>query len=60
MIDRGKLQELIKANLPQAHEELVAEIANDVIRDAEAIIHSMVRQAVNQERENLYRKKSKD
>lgn len=60
MIQRDKIKEVIKSYLPQAENDTVENIAHDIIRDAEAIVHSMIRQAVSQERENLYRKNSKD
>lgn len=60
MINKKKLYELVKSYLPQTEPAIIDDIANNVIRDAESIIYSMVRQAVNQERENLYKKNNKD
>lgn len=60
MIEKDKIKDLIKSYLPQAENDAVENIAHDIIRDVEPIIHSMVRQAVSQERENLYRKSIKD
>ena len=60
MIEKDKVSELVKTHLPQAEDEIIQRITCDVIRDADAVIRSMVRQAVAQERENLYRKNSKD
>lgn len=59
MIEEDKLRTLIKSYLPQAETDTIDNIANNIIRDVEAVIYSMVRQAVNQERENLYRKNAK-
>jgi len=56
MIEKEKIQELIKSQLPQAKNETIESIGHDIIRDAESVIYSMIRQAVSQERENLYRK----
>ena len=60
MIDKDKVVELVKSQLPQADDEIIQNITNDVVRDAEAVIRSMIRQAVAQEREHLYRRNSKD
>lgn len=60
MIEKDKIMELIKSQLPQAENETVEEIAVSIIQDVEAIVHSMVRQAVSQEREHLYRRNNKD
>jgi len=59
MIDKDKIKELVKSSLPQANSEVVEHITDDVIRDAEAAIHSMVRQAAAQERERSYQKRNK-
>ena len=59
MIERDKLRDLVKSYLPQANNDVIEHISDDVIRDTEAVLHSMVRQAVAQERENLYKKSSK-
>jgi len=60
MIEKNKLKDLVKSYLPQTKDATVDNISDDIIRDAESIIHSMVRQAIAQERENLYLKKSKE
>jgi len=59
MIERDKLRDLVKSYLPQVDNDVIEHISDDVIRDTEAVIYSMVRQAVAQERENLYKKSSK-
>lgn len=59
MIEKDKLRALINSYLPQAEPDTIDNIANSIVRDVEAVIYSMVRQAVNQERENLYRKNAK-
>lgn len=59
MIEQDKLRALITSYLPQAEPDTIKNIANSIVRDVEAVIYSMVRQAVNQERESLYRKKAK-
>lgn len=60
MIEKNKIKELVKSYIPQAEEDVIENIAHDIIRDVEAVIYSMVRQAVNQEREIIYRKNNKE
>jgi hypothetical protein len=59
MIIKSRVIELIKVQLPQADNEVTENIAASIIQDAEAVIHSMVRQAVSQEKENQYWKNQK-
>jgi len=56
MIERDKIKDLVKSYLPQADNDVIEHISDDVIRDTEAVIYSMVRQAIEQERQSLYRK----
>jgi len=58
MIDKDKIKERIVSYLPRAGNDTIEDIAYHIIRDAEAVICSMIRQAVHQEKENLYNKKS--
>jgi len=51
MIDRDKIKELVKASLPQDQIGVVERIVDNIIRDVEAVIHSMVRQEIERERE---------
>ena len=59
MINKNRVMELVKSQLPQANSEVLENISVNVIQDAEAIIHSMVRQATSQEKENQYWKNNK-
>ena len=54
MIDKNSIIALIRAQIPQANNDVVESISAEIIQDAEAIIHSMVRQATSQEKENQY------
>ncbi len=54
MINKNSIMALIRAQIPQANDDVVESIAADIIQDAEAIIHSMVRQATSQEKESQY------
>ena len=60
MINKNRVMELVKSQLPQANSEVLENISASVIQDAEAIIHSMVRQATSQEKENQYWKNNKN
>jgi len=55
MIDKRKIAEIVRTYLPKAEDDTVEGITNSIIQDAEAVIRSMLRQAVAQERESLYR-----
>jgi hypothetical protein len=59
MINKDRIIELIKAQLPQVSNEVIETIAANIIQDVEAVIHSMVRQATSQEKENQYWKNNK-
>ncbi len=54
MINKDSVIALIRAQIPRADDDVVENIAAEIIQDAEAIIHSMVRQATSQEKENQY------
>ncbi|MDR3591780.1 MAG: hypothetical protein P4N41_19165 [Negativicutes bacterium] len=60
MINREQLIALIKSHVPNASEKVTSSIANDITQDIESIIHSMVRQAASQTREDLYLKNTKE
>jgi len=55
MIEERKIKEIIKSHLPYSEDEIVENIAKDVIGDAEVIIYSMIRQTVSQEKLKLFR-----
>jgi hypothetical protein len=59
VIEKKELVNLIKSYLPQANGVTVDRIADEIKADAESIIHSMVRQAAAQERQQLYIKRLK-
>lgn len=59
MIDKRKIAEIVRTYLPKAEDNTVEGITNSIIQDAEAVIRSMLRQAVAQERESLYRQNNK-
>lgn len=59
MISKDKITKLIKSHLPQSDNKVIDDIANNIIQDSEAVIHSMVRQAVSQEKESQYWKNNK-
>jgi len=54
VIEKEKLIALIETYLPQSDNATVERIAIAVKVDAEAIVHSMIRQAVAQEKQHLY------
>jgi hypothetical protein len=54
MINKDKVKEVIKSYLPQEENETIENIAHDLVRNVEIIINSMIRQAVSQEKENLF------
>ena len=57
MIDNNKLLAVIKSYLPDADVSIYQRIADDIKRDMDATILSMVRQAVAQERRANYEQK---
>ena len=57
MVDTKAVARVVKSYLPQAEQEVVDRIISDVRQDAENIIHSLIRQAVAQEKDKLYRPK---
>jgi len=59
MIDKNTVFALVKSQLPLAEAAIVENITQDIVRDGEAVLHSMVRQATAQERENLFMKNRK-
>ena len=58
IIEKEKLMTLIATYIPQGDSATLDRIATAVKIDAEAIIHSMIRQAVAREKENLQREKT--
>jgi hypothetical protein len=59
IIEMDKLKAAVRSYLPNIEEPVIENITHDILRDAESIIHSMIRQAVNQEREKIYRESNK-
>jgi len=57
IIEKEKLMTLIESYLPEVDDATLDRIATAVKIDAEAIIHSMIRQEVAQEKENMLHKK---
>lgn len=60
MIERDKVAEMVKSCLPRLDEDVVGRIAEDIARDVETIIYSLIRHAVAQEREQLFRSSFKN
>ncbi len=56
VIDKDKIKKMIAACLPKAESGTIESIACNIIRDTEAVISSMIRRAVSQEKEDLYKK----
>ncbi len=52
MIVREKVVELVRAQLTQATEDVVKRLVDDIIRDTEYNLYSLIRQSVAHEREN--------
>jgi len=57
IIEKEKLMTLIESYLPEADDATLDRIATAVKCDAEAIVHSMIRQVVAQEKERLLQMK---
>lgn len=53
VVNTDEVTRVVKTYLPWAETSLVDKITSDVIQDAENIIHSLIRQAVAQEREKV-------
>ncbi|HMM20046.1 MAG TPA: hypothetical protein PKA10_04850 [Selenomonadales bacterium] len=60
MIDKAKVMDAFKANLPAADQATVERLAQETISDASAILHSIIRQKALQERQLLYKKSSSE
>ncbi|MBP2655695.1 MAG: hypothetical protein H6Q73_3264 [Firmicutes bacterium] len=56
LIQDDLLLALIRTYLPQSDNDTLNRIATEVKGDVEAIVHSMIRRAVAQEKQNLYLK----
>jgi len=54
VIEREKIIAIVKSCLPQINAGVVNRIADDIAKDVEAIAHSMIRQSIAQQREQLY------
>lgn len=54
MVDMDKVAELVKSCLPRVTDDVVRRIAQDIVSDVEPIMHSLIRQAVAQERQQLF------
>ena len=54
IIEEERLRALVESYLPQIDNATVDRIATAVKIEAEAIIHSMIRQAAAQEKQHLY------
>jgi hypothetical protein len=54
VIEREKIIAIVKSYLPQIKTDVVDRIADDIVKDVESIAHSMIRQTVAQQREQLY------
>jgi len=54
ILEQKGLLALVKSYLPQADNDTLDRIATEVKNDAEAIVHSMIRSAVAQEKQHLY------
>jgi hypothetical protein len=59
MLNRNDVANVVRAYLPQAEKEVIDKIVEDVIQDAENIIHSLIRQTIFQERDKQSRNKGK-
>jgi hypothetical protein len=51
MIARDKVAEMVRSQLTQATEEVINRLTDDIVRDAEHKLYSLIRQVVAQERE---------
>lgn len=51
MIAQDRVEALIKAQLPQASDETVTRMAEDIVRDTLNVLYSLIRSSVAQERE---------
>ncbi len=51
MIARDKVAELVRAQLTQATEEVINRLTDDIVRDTEHQLYSLIRLVVAQERE---------
>jgi len=60
MIDKDKIKKMIVSYLPKAENDTIENIASNIIRDTEAVISSMIRQEVSQEKQDLYKKMLSD
>lgn len=54
MIEREKVTAIIQSHLPRVNAAIIDRIAEDISKDIESIAHSMIRQTVAQQREQLY------
>lgn len=50
MIEKDKLKELVRSYLPQAEDNIIDCICEDIMLDAEVAIFTMIRQAVANKR----------
>ena len=60
LINEKQLIAVIKSYLPDADDVTYARIADDIERDIDTTIRSMIRQAVAHERQENYQRKSKE
>ncbi len=60
MIERDKVAAIIRSQLTQATEEVINRLTDDIVRDTEYKLHSLIRQAVAHERETAIVKKKID
>lgn len=57
MISQNEVRQIVRSYLPREEEAVLERIVNEIVQDAEVIIHSMVRKAAAQERDKLYGKR---
>ena len=60
MVDTEKVAELVKSCLPRVTDDVIRRIAQDIVADVEPIMHSLIRQAVAQERQQLFQNSYKN
>lgn len=54
MINRVSIEESIRNSLPNLKQEIIQQLADDVILDILPVIHAIIRKVVAQEREKQY------
>lgn len=60
IINKDKVMEALRANLPTADQATIDRLAQETVSDASAILHSIIRQKSLQERQLLYKKNSSE